>query len=445
MKIQTPPGMRDFYPEEMRLHNWLMDHWRGASRTFGFSEYEGPIFEFLDLYTLKSGDEIVSQLFNFEDRGGRRFAIRPEMTPTLARMVAARANALPRPIKWFSTPRMCRAEKPQRGRLREFFQWNADILGPDDPLADAEVIALAVNFLRRIGLTENEVVIRTSSRPLVSSLFATIGIAPENFGRAFELLDRRERMPAEAFEKAWTDALGQSTPAEKVIELLHGQSFESICTLAEQAGPDGLRAAEHMSAFRDALRQFGAWPYCELDLSVVRGLAYYTGIVFEIHPRNVALRALLGGGRYDDLVGMLGGPPLTGVGFGMGDVPVIELLTELGKLPELKPTLDFFVIDADATLLTKVLEIVACLRNADYSADFSYKRAALGKQLRTASTRNARYVVIVGVELAEKQEIGLKEMTSGRQEGVDAASFLADPRAVLSGMRWDGNLSEPRP
>ena len=176
MKVQTPPGMRDFYPQEMRAQNWLFDTWRRVSEAFGCEEYEGPIFEFLDLYTLKSGDGIVSELFNFTDRGERRFAIRPEMTPTLARMVAARANTLSKPIKWFSIPRMCRAEKPQRGRLREFFQWNVDILGVDDVLADAEVIAVAVEFLRQIGLTPEDVVMRVSSRQIATAMLSAIGV-----------------------------------------------------------------------------------------------------------------------------------------------------------------------------------------------------------------------------------------------------------------------------
>ncbi len=406
--------MRDFYPEDMRLQNWLFDHWRAASRAFGFAEYEGPIFEFLDLYTLKSGEEIVAQLFNFEDRGGRRFAIRPEMTPTLARMIAARANALPRPIKWFSIPRMCRAEKPQRGRLREFFQWNVDVLGTEDPLADAEVIAVAVDFLRRVGLSDTDVVVRLSSRPLAAGLLRGVGVGDDGVSKAFELLDRRDRVPPDKFAAMWGEAFPSGPRIEAVTELLAPRSFEETCALAERSEGGGEVAAP-LRGLRESLDRLGAWGFCQLDLTTVRGLAYYTGVVFEVHARRAQLRALLGGGRYDNLVGMLGGPKVPGVGFGMGDAPMIEMLREAGKLPELGESLDAFVIDAEESLFSDALRLVGGLREAGLSVDFSYRRQALGKQLRAAAARNARYAIIVGQEFRERGEVAVKELASGEQ------------------------------
>lgn len=435
MKIQTPPGMRDFYPAEMRLQNWLFRHWREVSRAFGCEEYEGPIFEYLDLYTLKSGPGIVSELFNFEDRGERRFAIRPEMTPTLARMVAARANTLPRPIKWFSTPRMCRAEKPQRGRLREFFQWNVDILGVDDVLADAEVIAVAIEFVRRIGLSERDVVMRVSSRPIAASVLAGMGItSDEEANRAFGLIDRYDKLGRDEFRRQWQE-FAPAVDCDRLLAHLEQTDLQHGFSLAEAAGPAGEAAAKQFEELWQRLRQFQVDSYCAFDLKVVRGLAYYTGPVFELSARQGGLRALLGGGRYDNLTQLLDGPRVSGVGFGMGDAPVLELLTELGKLPALSAGLDVFVIDAGSELFPKAVEITSQLRRAGFACDFSYKRQAIGKQFAQAEKRGARLAIVVGAELAESGQLTVKDMRTAQQQAVAAAELLADPLSTLGAMR----------
>ena len=431
MKVQSPPGMRDFYPEDMRLQNWLFDTWRRVSRSFGFEEYEGPIFEYLDLYTLKSGEEIVSQLFNFKDRGERHFAIRPEMTPTLARMVAARANALPRPIKWFSIPRMCRAEKPQRGRLREFYQWNIDILGVEDPLADAEVIAVAVEFFRQIGLTEQEVVMRLSSRALASAALAAVGIAPEENEQAFELIDRHDRLSPDEFAKLWDEVYGARVASARLTSLLSETPLAACLKMAERAGQDGAAAGEQFRTLWQRLVDLGVQDWCAFDLRTVRGLAYYTGSVYEAHARQGGLRALMGGGRYDDLTDLLDGPRVPGTGFGMGDAPVLELLRELDRLPELAELLDVFVIDAGPDYFAAALNLVGDLRRAGLSVDFSYKRTGVSKQFKQASARGARYAIVVGAELAQRNEFTVKNLLTGRQELVAADRLRAGPRVVL--------------
>ncbi|MBN2446565.1 MAG: histidine--tRNA ligase [Phycisphaerae bacterium] len=436
MKIQSPPGMRDFYPEDMRLQNWLFEHWRGVSRSFGFSEYEGPIFEFLALYEAKSGPGIVSEVFNFQDRGERHFAIRPEMTPTLARMVAARANTLSRPIKWFSLPRMCRAERPQRGRLREFFQWNVDILGMDDVLADAEVIAVAVAFLKRVGLTPEDVVVKLSSRALATAILTGTGLAEDQVEPAFQLIDRAEKLSPDAFEEQWSAQCGQAISAATVLELLAGTDLDACLSMAGSgSGDTGRGAAEEFRALWDNLALFGVQDFCEFDLRTVRGLAYYTGPVFEVKTRKLGLRALFGGGRYDNLTQVLGGPRVTGVGFGAGDVPMLECLKDLGRLPTLGDELDVFIIDADAELFPKVLEIAGKLRQTGLTVDFSYKRQGLGKQFKQASARNARTAVIVGSELTERGELTIKNLTTGDQRTVAAETFLADPRGELTNQK----------
>ncbi len=431
MKIKAPKGMRDFYPDDMRRQNWLFDAWRRASRAFGFEEYEGPIFEDLALYTLKSGEGIVSELFNFESRGGDRFAIRPEMTPTLARMVAARANAMPMPIKWFSLPRMCRAERPQRGRLREFFQWNADILGVEDPLADAEIIALAVEFFRSVGVTSAEVAIRVNSRRLAAAALTSLGIAAERHEQAFGLIDRHERLPTDVFETLWTEAFGETPTAGRLTEFLSTSSREETLQLARDSGDTGAAAADQFDELWRRLEDLGVSDWRVFDLRIVRGLAYYTGIVFEAHARAGGLRALLGGGRYDDLTGLLDGPRVPGVGFGMGDAPVFEALKELGKLPEPGDTLDVFLIDADAALFPQLLRISGELRQSGLRVDFSYKRAAIGKQFSQANTRNAQVAIVVGAELAARGELTVKHLASGVQRAVTMNELREDAWKAL--------------
>jgi len=431
MKIQTPPGMRDFYPEEMRVQRFLFDAWRDVSLAFGFSEYEGPIFEFLDLYRLKSGEGIVSELFSFRDRGDREFAIRPEMTPTLARMVAARANALPRPIKWFSVPRMCRAERPQRGRLREFFQWNIDVLGVDEPIADAEVIAVAAAFFRKVGLGPEDVVIRVSSRPLAAALLTGMGIAPERIEAAFGLVDRHDRIQPAEFAQRWTADVSDAVAPEAVTELLGGTTLESALASAGAAGDAGAHAAAQVREVWELLASFGVADYCAFDLKVVRGLAYYTGTVFEADSRNGAWRGLMGGGRYDDLTGLLGGAKVGGVGYGMGDVRVIEMLRDLGRAPQPNEQLDAFVVDADAALFAQVLRVAGALREAGIRVDFSYKRGALGKQMKQASARGARSVIIVGAEFAERGALTVKALATGEQREFGYDQLMRSPRECL--------------
>ncbi|MEP0847164.1 MAG: histidine--tRNA ligase [Phycisphaerae bacterium] len=431
MKIQSPPGMRDFYPDQMCVQNWLFDLWRSVSRSYGFQEYEGPIFEYLDLYRLKSGEGIVSEVFAFQDRGGREFAIRPEMTPTLARMVAARANALPRPIKWFSIPRMCRAEKPQRGRLREFFQWNADVLGSEDALADAEVIAVAVEFFRRAGLRDEEFVVRVNHRELAAEVLAAHGIDTERQQAAFQLIDRADRLGELEFARQWNESFAASLPADSLRALLADDDLERCCAHAQRAGQAGAAAAQALRQLWERLEQLGVRPACAFDLSIVRGLAYYTGTVFEAHMRQGGLRALAGGGRYDNLTGLLDGPRVPGVGFGMGDAPVLEALRQLGRLPQASEQLDVFVIDADANLFPRALTITQHLRRAGLAADYSYRRATIGKQLKEAAGRRARFALIIGEELDQRGELGLKDLETGAQRAVRLDTITSDPRAVI--------------
>jgi len=408
--IPSVKGTRDFYPEQMRLRNWIVDAWRRVSLRNGFAEYDAPILEHLDLFAIKSGAEIVEQLFSFTDRGGRNLAIRPEITPSLARMVNARVNSLPRPIKWFSVPRLARAENPQRGRLREFFQWNVDVIGVDDVLADAECIYTAIDFLREVGLSPDDVTVRIGSRPLVVGQLQRLGVGPDAMEAALMALDRRPKGPPDAFDALCAKA---GLTAEQIRSICEFLDVPEADTMAQLAGMDGVDAERaDIEQLRAHLEAMGVWEYCRFDWHIVRGLAYYTGIVYEVFDAKAELRAIAGGGRYDNLLEVLGGPHVGATGFGMGDVVLGILLEEKGKLPDSGAGVDYFVIDDKGCELRQLLSVVGQLRKRGASAEFSYKRQNTGKQLKEANRRGAAAAVIVR---GPDEPIGVKDLATGDQ------------------------------
>ncbi len=426
MKIPPVKGTRDFYPPEMARHNWIIDGWRKASLRSGFEEYDGPIFEHLSMYQIKSGQEIVEQLFSFEDRGGRALAIRPEITPTLARMVNQKINALPRPIKWFAVPRLCRAEKPQKGRLREFFQWNIDIVGEDSGQADAEIIFTTLDYLRMVGLTSKDIQAKISSRRLLAAVLTSIGIPPERHDALYVVLDKKPKLPAETFNALLAEQVPDAGQAGKIRELMAFNSIEQIAGIAEP-NESLSKAVDELRTVLDLLNAMGLGDYCAFDPSIVRGLAYYTGVVFEVHDIAGELRAICGGGRYDNLLRDFGGPPISATGMGMGDCVLEILLEQRGLLDKQVPRreLEYFVALADPQVLRSVYEITAQIRSKGHSAGFSYRQAGLSKQLKEAAGQNAKVCVIVGQEYRDKRQVVLKNMTTGEQELADVEQFLS--------------------
>ena len=434
MKFTGVKGTRDFYPEDMALRNWLTDAWRRVSVRNGFQEYDGPILEHLELYAAKSGDEIVEQLYHLTDRGGRELAIRPEMTPTLARMIGARAASLPRPVKWFSIPRVCRAERPQKGRLREFFQWNIDIVGVDDLLADAESILVAVDFLREVGLTAADCVVRINSRRLVAAVLEDLRVPAPQIPKAYAILDKSDKIPREALVEMWTRALGDEVPFAAIEPLIGVEGLDTLRTLAGSGKGGWGAAARELSVIEslfEKLDAFGVADYCSFEMSVVRGLAYYTGVVYEIFDRRRQHRAIGGGGRYDNLLRELGGPEMPGVGFGMGDVVIIDVLRDAGKLPSLRPGLDLYIVPAAADMWKTTMEVVSVLRRGGWSTDFSYRLQPVAKLLRAASDRGAKRAVIVGDETRVHDLVTVKDLESGRQQRRPRSEFLRDPMAPI--------------
>ena len=428
MKISSVKGTRDFYPPQMAVRNFIADGWKAASRRSGFEEFDGPIFEYLQMYQIKSGDEIVEQLFHLTDRGGRDLAIRPEITPTLARMVNEQINALPRPIKWFSVPRLCRAERPQKGRLREFFQWNIDIIGEESVLADAEVIFCSLDYLRSTGLTSKDVVAKISSRKLLAALLKNLGLAEDKLPVLYPILDKKSKIPAEAFKEMLRKEISDPGTVDTIIKLMNLHSADKIAGLVN-LNDDAKAALAQLQELFKILGTMGVGDYCRFDMSVVRGLAYYTGMVFEIHDAVGDLRAVCGGGRYDNLLKDFGGPAIPAVGMGMGDCVLEILLRERGILKDdTLPTksLDYFIAVAEPALADKAVELAAKIRAAGQSCEFSYKAAGLSKQFKQASAYNARKTIILGQELTTANQLVIKDMTAGTQTTVDVSQFLAD-------------------
>ena len=426
MKIQAVKGTRDFYPPQMAVRNFIVDGWKASSIRNGFVEYDGPIFEYLQMYQIKSGDEIVEQLFNFTDRGDRHLAIRPEITPTLARMVNQQINALPRPIKWFSVPRLCRAERPQKGRLREFFQWNIDIIGVEDVLADAEVVYCSLDYLKKVGLSSDDVVAKISSRRLLAALLKNIGITEDKLETLYPILDKKAKIPVEAFVEMLDKEIDTPDTVQTILKLMDVHSVDEIPDIVDLNDEAKASLDELIQVFTH-LRQMGVEDFCRFDMSIVRGLAYYTGMVFEIHDVAGDLRAICGGGRYDNLLSDFGGPKVTATGMGMGDAVLEILLREKGLLTDDTldvQKLDYFVACLDVDLMDEAVRIAAGIREKGHSCNLSYKTNALKKQMKVADSMNAAQCIILGGEFKDSKQLVVKDMRTGEQELVDVQSFL---------------------
>lgn len=414
--IQAVKGTRDFFPELMAFRNWLYENMREASSSFGYQEFDGPFLERLELYAAKSGEELVQeQAYVFSDRSGDRVALRPELTPTLARMVAQRVRAMPLPIRWWSFGPFWRYEQPQKGRNREFFQWNVDLLGLDRPQADAEIAAVAARFFASIGLGPDLVQILVNNRRLVEKQLAELQIDPAQNTKVFRLIDRREKMTA----AEW-----------------HGSA---LATGLDETRVDGLRAviesedawrqSEELVVFFEATETLGVGPYVHYDPTVIRGLDYYTGIVFEARDRNGEHRAILGGGRYDNLVADVGGDPVPGVGFAMGDVVVELVLRQNDCFPNLRPNpADVLITNFDTEVEREALLLTQELRDLGLRVEWYPEPGSLAKQFRYADRYGIPFVAILGPDEVAAGQVSIKEMSSGDQSSLErgeTAEFIA--------------------
>jgi histidyl-tRNA synthetase len=412
------PGFRDFYPPEFSIRSHITNAWREVARRYGFEEYDGPPLEPLELYTEKSGEEIVTQLYNFVDKGDRAVALRPEMTPTFARMVAARAAGLKKPIRWFSIPQLFRYERTQRGRLREHFQWNVDIVGEADVSADAEVLAVAIDGLRLLGLTDKDVTARVSDRRLLEQLLLHNGVVPAKMAAAYTVIDKIGRDSAEKTRERLGTEVGLAASAAARVLSLFEQDLDSLTASYTQVPAVASELARLHSYFAQ-LADLGLRDYVRFDPGIVRGLAYYTGIVFEIFDRQGELRAVCGGGRYDNLLKNVGGVDLPALGFGMGDVVLGELLADRGLLGPYAPRLDYYLIAVTEAERPVQKQIARRLRDAGHSVSYGFRSGAVGKQFKDADARGARYVIVLGPDEVAAGVAVLKEMSSGDERKIE--------------------------
>ena len=431
------PGFRDFYPEQFAERAHIVETWRRVVRRYAFQEYDGPPLEPLELYTQKSGDEIVGQLYHFEDKGGRAVALRPEMTPTLARLVGAKAQALRKPVRWFAVPQLFRYERTQKGRLREHFQLNVDIVGEADVLADAELLAVAIDLMRAFGLTARDVRARVSDRRLLNGLLAHLGIAEDAWPAVYAVLDKLERQPVERSRELLEAAGVRGELADTVLGF-GALSFEALMARYGEAPA----VAEHAARFARYLAHaeaLGTREWIRFDLTIVRGLAYYTGIVFELFDAVGDFRAICGGGRYDTLLASLGGADLPALGFGMGDVVLRELLVERGLMPSVAPRLDGWVLQApaDPDFPAAMLTAATALRQAGASAEYALRAAPLARQEEQGRKAGAAAFVLVGPAAAEGGAPGVRRYTVRRPGHPDL--HLDDLDAL---QRW-ASLSTP--
>jgi histidyl-tRNA synthetase len=405
MRFQALPGFRDFFPEDLAVRRWIESAWHRASKNAGFEEIDGPVLEALDLFTAKSGPEIANQLYAFTDKGDRQVALRPEMTPTLARMVAARGAGLPKPIKWYSVPEFYRYEKPQRGRLRAFYQWNVDVFGSDEPAADAEAIAVALDALRLLGLSPDDVVVRINDRRFVARALRELDVAESDAAEVLGIVDKLDR------------DRGAGQRLDDKLGARRGDALRELCR------DYPLARAPELGLVLDATREFGVTTPLVPDFRIVRGLAYYTGPVWEIFDRGRELRSLAGGGRYDKLVGALGGPELSALGFGMGDAVLGELLAEKKLVPKSQPRVEVAVVAVTPELAGEARKIVAKLRARGVAAETPYGAPKLAKALKAADAAGAARVIIVGPDEWQDRNVVVRDLASGTEQIVRAADL----------------------
>lgn len=401
--VRSVKGTRDFYPEDMAVRRWMFDIIRDVSTRFGYQEYDGPCLEFIDLYAAKSGEELVKeQSFVFKSRGGEDLTLRPELTPTLARMVAQKQYELPLPLRWWSIGPMWRYEKPQRGRTREFYQWNIDLIGTESVAADAEIVAVAATFLKETGLTPDQVRIYVNNRRLMDAAFSRLDIPQDLRPQVFKVVDKLDKLST----KKWRE-----------FALETGLSESQVAGLTEILNNNDLwRGSEELVVFFDLIRAFGVEDYITFNPKIIRGLDYYTGTVFEAFELGGKSRAILGGGRYDNLVGDVGGNRLPGVGFAMGDVVVELVLRDAGVIPA-NPgdNFDVLVTVFDESTLAESLKVAVELRSAGLRTVVYPEVDKMGRQLKYADRMDIPVAVILGPDELAEGKVAVKNLKTREQ------------------------------
>ena len=417
--VRSVKGTRDFYPDDMAVRRWMFDIIRDVSTRFGYQEYDGPCLEFIDLYAAKSGEELVKeQSFVFKSRGGEDLTMRPELTPTLARMVAQKQYELPLPLRWWSIGPMWRYEKPQRGRTREFFQWNIDLIGTESVAADAEIVAVAATFLKETGLKPDQVRIYVNNRRLMDSAFSKLGIKKELRPQVFKVVDKLDKLSPQAWEK---------------FALESGLNESQVNGLTALLNNDDLwQESEELVEFFDLIQTFGVADYISFNPKVIRGLDYYTATVFEAFELGGKSRAVLGGGRYDNLVGDVGGNRLPGVGFAMGDVVIELVLRDAGVIPaSLGDSPQVLVTMFDEETLSESLKVAVALRESGLRTVVYPAADKMGKQFKFADKLDIPVAVILGPDELANGQVAVKNLKTREQVLVNREDVAAQVEKFL--------------
>jgi histidyl-tRNA synthetase len=426
MSFKSLRGFRDFYPEEMAARRKVLDRIFDVVRPYGFREVDSPSLEMLELFRVKSGEEILTQTFNFMDRSKREVTLIPELTPTVARMVVEREKSLKRPIKWFSMPKMWRYEEPQYGRLREFYQLNVDIFGVPGPEADAEVLAVGIDIMLKLKL-EGQFIFKLSDRRLMHGVLESMGIA--NKEAVFAAIDKRYKIGYSEFKDLLIKAGLDDFKVGQLLSILdsRGPLAEALPRLKQLLSleNEAIRAGcESLEKLADLMAMYRMEQYCELDPSVIRGLAYYTGTVFECYDTKGELRAIFGGGRYDKIIELFGGEPMPAVGFGMGDAVLEILMKRAGMWPEKKLTTDYFILTTSPQFMETAIFLAQALRERHFIVETDLLGRNFGNQMKYANSIGAKYVLILGEKEMAGGQVSIKNMETGEQKTEEVIKFL---------------------
>lgn len=418
--LQPVKGTRDFFPDEMRLRNWLFEVWRNVSVQAGFEEYDTCVLEHEELYIRKAGDEISMQLYSFEDKGGRRLSLRPEMTPSLARLVLQHKKSLSFPIKWFSMPQCFRYERMTKGRRREHFQWNADIIGQAEIVAEAEILMLLISACELMGLSAKEIRVFINDRRILNSILSQISVPQEMHSEVLVIMDKRDKISIEALSKLLQDIGMSTTQVDQLNEyLLKSDLIELKKDLNDTQGIDELQN------LMDMMETAGFSDYLQFDISIVRGLSYYTGAVFEVNSPAKQHRAICGGGRYDSLLSTYGGEIVPAVGFGFGDVVVLDVLKDLERFPELPRKLDYTIIPFAREQVGTALNIAAILRQQGSTVDCNFSMKKMKKTLQQAGESGAAKAILLFPDELSENKVVIRDLRLHEQNPIKITDLLS--------------------
>ena len=418
--LQPVKGTRDFFPDEMRLRNWLFEVWRNVSVQAGFEEYDTCVLEHEELYIRKAGDEISKQLYSFEDKGGRRLSLRPEMTPSLARLVLQYKKSLSFPIKWFSMPQCFRYERMTKGRRREHFQWNADIIGQAEIVAEAEILMLLISACELMGLSAKEIRVFINDRRILNSILSQISVPQEMHSEVLVIMDKRDKISIEALSKLLQDIGMSTTQVDQLNEyLLKSDLIELKKDLNDTQGIDELQN------LMDMMETAGFSDYLQFDISIVRGLSYYTGAVFEVNSPAKQHRAICGGGRYDSLLSTYGGEIVPAVGFGFGDVVVLDVLKDLERFPELPRKLDYTIIPFAREQVGTALNIAAILRQQGSTVDCNFSMKKMKKTLQQAGESGAAKAILLFPDELSENKVVIRDLRLHEQNPIKITDLLS--------------------